>query len=531
MNRFIYRKYIFLTLIFSLLLFAGCVKPSPKSTINKLPDPRTEPIEFVHLPSDYELSVRGYGSTFFFINPMVNSYRKNIYLEKLVGIVNKEDQEFELNVVENEQVQKYIDYFTGRGRKYFEVWLERSGKYVPIFEDMLQARRVPKEIAYLSMIESGFNMKARSNKHAVGPWQFIRSTGKRYNLRIDSWADERMHLEKSTHAAASYLTDLYDIFQSWELALASYNCGERRVFREVRKHKSHDYWVVSESLPRETRNYVPKYFAALIISKNPEKYGFKKPEFIREKDYQLVNVPPSKNLKDIARISNISDETLLDFNPSLISKATPPGSSYQLKVPRIYADQVESKNKEIAALKIVKEPSVTRPKITYYRVRNGDNLGYIAKKFRTSVKSIKRLNKINGTKIFPGQRLRISGSSKSYASSSKSKKRTYTSSSGSTHKVRSGESLSVIAEKYGTSVRSIKSANNLSNTKIKAGQTLRIPKSKSSKSSSKVDYKIRNGDTLSEIAENYRVSVSDLKKWNNMSSNRLTAGKKIVIFR
>lgn len=528
MNKFFHPKYVLLIFSFSLLIFAGCAKPPSEPTITKIPDLKTDPLGFVHLPSDYELSVRRYGSTFFFINPMVNEYRKNIYIEKLIGIINKKDEEFKLNVVENEKVQKYIDYFTGRGSKYFEVWLERSGKYIPIFEDMLQARGVPKEIAYLSMIESGFNLKARSNKHAVGPWQFIRSTGKRYNLRIDSWVDERMHLEKSTHAAASYLTDLYDIFQSWELALASYNCGEHRVFREVRKHKSHDFWVISKTLPRETRNYIPKYFAALIISKNPEKYGFKRPNFINEKDYSLVNIPPSKSLKEIAKVSNIDKETLLGFNPSLVGKVTPPENSYQLKVPKDHAKLVESKNKEIAALKIVKRPEVTKPKITYYRVRSGDNLGYIAKKFRTSVKSIKRLNRIKGTTIFPGQRLRISGYSKSYASSSKSKKRTYASSSGGKHKVRSGESLSVIAERYGTSVRLIKSANNLRGTKIKAGQTLRIPKSKSS---SRVSYKIRSGDTLSEIAENYRVSVSDLKKWNNMSSSRLTAGKEIVIYR
>lgn len=524
MSLFIYRKYELTVIILSLILFAGCVKSPSTTSVSKLPDIKTEPIEFVHLPSDYELSVRGLGSTFFSINPIVNEYRRIIYLDKLVGIVSKEDEGFELNVVENEQVQKYIDYFTGKGRKYFEVWLERSGQYIPIFEDMLQSRRVPKEIAYLSMIESGFNLKARSNKHAVGPWQFISSTGRRYDLRIDSWVDERMHLEKSTHAAASYLSDLYDIFQSWELALASYNCGERRVYREVRKHNSHDFWTISETLPRETRNYVPKYFAALIISKNPEKYGFEKPEFIREKNYQLVNIPPAKSLKDIAKISNISDKTLLDHNPSLIGKATPPGSYYQLKVPKGYADLIESKNKEIAALKIAKKPDVTRPKINYYKVRSGDNLGYIAKKFGTSVRSIKSLNKISGTKIFPGQKLRVSGYAKSNTSSSSGRKY---SSSGS-HKVKRGESLSVIAEKYGTSVSSIKSVNNINGTKIKAGQTLKIP---SSSKSSKVSYKIKNGDTLSEIAANYRVSVSDLKKWNNMSSNRLTAGKKIVIFR
>lgn len=513
------KKESFFLLVFLLILTSGCVKQPPgkiSSQSHQVPV-KTEPIEFVHLPSDYEIAVRGLGPTFSYLNPLTNDYRKKIYLKKLIGIVSKDKEEFELNVVQNEKVQHYIDYFTGKGRRYYEVWLERSGKYIPIFEDILESRRIPKEIAYLSMIESGFNLKARSNKHAVGPWQFIKSTGLRYNLKIDSWVDERMHLEKSTHAAASYLTDLYDIFQSWELALASYNCGEKRVYREMRKHNSSDFWVISESLPRETRNYIPKYFAALIIAKNPEKYGFVNPVFIKEKDYQLASVPPAKSLKDIAKISTIDHDLLYDYNPSLIGLATPPGSYYQLKIPRGYEGLIENKNKEIAALEVVKSPYNSPSNTTYYSVRKGDSLGLIARKYGTSVRSIKALNNINGHTIYPGQRLRISG----YASRSNS------SSGGSSfnHTVTSGESLYLLARKYGTSVGSIKRANNLNGSTIVVGQNITIP------GSSKVNYRIKNGDTLSEIAEAYRVSVSDLKKWNNMSSSRLTAGKKLVIYR
>ncbi|MGH7884067.1 MAG: LysM peptidoglycan-binding domain-containing protein [Thermodesulfobacteriota bacterium] len=527
MSIFINRKLsITLVAIVNFLFVAGCAKEPSKPLVTTIPEIKTEPIEFVQLPSDYEIALRGLGSTYFYINPISNDYRRKIYVKKLIGIVNKDKYEFELNVVENEKVKKYIDYFTGRGREYYEVWLERSGNYIPIFEDILETWKIPKEIAYLSMIESGFNMKARSNKHAVGPWQFINSTGIRYNLKIDSWVDERMHLEKSTHAAASYLTDLYDIFQSWELALASYNCGEKRVYREVKKHNSYDYWVISQSLPKETREYIPKYFAALLIAKNPEKYGFKKPNFIREKDYQLVNIPPSKSLKDIANVCTIDYETLLDYNPSLIGLATPPGSYYQLRVPREYALHLESKSKEIASLEEIKYLSATKEKteFTYYKVRKGDNLGYIAKKFGTSTGNIKSLNNINGSTIYPGQNLRISGNYKSSTPQSTQLKN----STVTNHKVRNGESLYVIAKKYNTSIDSIKSVNNLSSSNIVTGQTLKIH---GSQTSSTLNYKVKNGDTLSQIAETYSVSVTDLKKWNKMSSSRLTAGKKLVIYR
>lgn len=500
-----------------LLFTSSCVKKPHDSSIStpslEKQILKTEPIDFVHLPSDYELSVRGLGSTFSLLNPVANDYRKRVYIGKLSAILNKNRNEFELNVVQNEKVQYYIDFFTGRGKSFFQIWLDRSGKYIPIFEDIMESRRIPKEIAYLSMIESGFNLKARSHKHAVGPWQFIRSTGLRYDLKINSWVDERMHLEKSTHAAASYLTDLYDIFQSWELALASYNCGEKRVYREMRRHNSSDFWVISETLPRETRNYIPKYFAALLIAKNPEKYGFKSPEFIREKDYDLVSVPPAKSLKEIARLSAIDHDHLYDYNPSLIGRATPPGSYYQLKIPSSHAEIVKSKNKEIAALDVVKTPYSSTSGVSYYSVRRGDNLGSIARRFGTSVSSIKNLNGLNGHTIYPGQKLRVSG----YAKRSVGKS--------FNHTVKSGESLYVIARRYGTSVGSIKNANNLNSSTIIAGQEITIP------GSSRVSYRIKNGDTLSEIAATYRVSVSDLKKWNNISSNRITAGKNLVIYR
>ena len=378
------------------------------------------------------------------------------------------------------------------------------------------------------MIESGFKMNARSHAAAVGPWQFIRSTGKKYKLKINPWVDERMDLEKATHAAANYLNDLYDMFQSWELAMAAYNCGEERTFRAVRKNRSYDFWVVAKDLPRETRNYVPKYQAALTIAKNPRKYGFKKPRNKSRLDYVKVSVPPQRSLKEIAKIINVNHETLYKYNPDLVGRATAPGRRSSINVPRKYENRVEENKQLIAALSKMKKPSYGS-KTYYYKVRRGDTLSTIARRHGTTVKSLKRNNSIRGSFIKAGQRLKIVKGS-SYRSSYASSKSTSKSSSSGKYKVRRGDSLSVIAEKHGVSVRSLKVANNISGTKIKAGQTLKIPSRKSA-SKSKVNYKIKRGDTLIKIANSYSVSVSDIKRWNSLNSTKLIAGKNLVIYR
>ena len=193
---------------------------------------------------------------------------------------------------------------------------------------------MPTDLVYLSMIESGFQVKAKSHKAAVGPWQFIKPTAKRYGLRVDAWADERMDPKKSTIAAANYLSDLYAMFQNWELAAAGYNCGEDRVQSAIDKYGINDFWQISEfTLPKETKNYVPKLMAALIVAKNPEKYGFIGIQYQPSQDYEVAFVPGQKSLKDIAQVIGVSQNTLVELNPALKLKTTPPGSSYDINVP------------------------------------------------------------------------------------------------------------------------------------------------------------------------------------------------------
>lgn len=186
------------------------------------------------------------------------------------------NSEFDFPITLNSRVESWIDYFTGRGRPHFERYLERSELFVPYIRPILKQNGLPQDLVYLAMIESGFNNHARSQAKAVGPWQFISATGKRYGLMVNWWVDERRDTRKSTLAAVEYLRDLYSIFRSWELAAAAYNAGESKIARAVRRFGSKDFWVISRHrfLRPETRDYVPKIIAAAIIAKNREQFGF-----------------------------------------------------------------------------------------------------------------------------------------------------------------------------------------------------------------------------------------------------------------
>lgn len=442
------------------------------------------------------------------------------------------ENENEIPVVFNSRVQYFLEYFQTRGRGFFSNWLSRSGKYIPMMKQILVAKEMPVDLVYLAMIESGFNVRAKSHMGAVGPWQFIESTGKRYGLRIDSWVDERMDPEKSTIAAANYLRDLYDMFQSWELAAAGYNCGEERVQAAIDRFQVYDFWEISEhTLPKETKDYVPKLMAALIIAKKPEQYGFKGIEYQEPKPVEKVLVLPQRSLRDIAGVIGINYISLRDFNPSLIREATPPGDSYKINVPMGYGKAVAARYNDISALKMV---AVATPSnsITYYRVRRGDSLGKIARRYGVSVSSMKSANKIRGSMIRVGQMLAIPGGSRVAYSSTKG---TVQKNGSISHRVKGGDSLGRIAANYGSSVSAIKSANGIKGSQIIAGQVLTIPGGKTfstnnSKSGDIIKYRVRKGDTLWDIASKYDVSVSSIKRWNNLRSSQLASGKQLTIY-
>ncbi len=492
----------------------------------------------VGLVSTNSLFAKEEESGFFLLQPNSDTWTTYYYFFDLRRRILQDfphiipESENDIPVVLNDKVHRFLDYFQNSGRGFFSVWLSRSGKYIPMMREILEAKGLPIDLVYLAMIESGFNTKAKSRKGAVGPWQFISSTALRYGLRVDAWVDERMDPEKSTIAAANYLRDLYDMFQSWELAAAGYNCGEERVQAAINRFNVYDFWEISEyTLPQETKDYVPKLMAALIIAKNPEKYGFSGIEYQEPESFEKVVVPPQRSLADIGRIIGVSDKRLKDLNPSLIRGSTPAGNSYEIRVPSGYGKIVAAKQSEISALRMV----ALAGSPVRYRVRPGDNLGKIASRYGVSVSSIKRANGIKGSIIRIGQVLTIPGKSTgTYVSSGTSYGKTNTrTSSSSQYRVKNGDTLGGIAARYGTSVSSIQKANGIKGSTIRTGQVLTIPGGDTVSRGggmNVVKYRVKNGDTLWNIANRYKVTVSDLKNWNNLKSSRLASGDRLTIY-
>ena len=243
---------------------------------------------------------------------------------------------FDVPIQMNKQVRAYLVYFSTERKATIARYLARSTRYLPMIKEVFQEAGLPEDMAYLAMIESGFNNRAYSPAAACGMWQFIKGTGLRYGLTIDSYVDERRDPEKATRAAAKYLLDLYKQFGSWYLAAASYNCGEGRVQRELNQSNHKNFWELSANmcLPTETKNYVPQMIAATIIAKNPEKFGFKNVPYLPPVKYDKVPVTEPTSLTAAAVAVNVPPDEVKDLNPELLRGITPPDApSYTLNLP------------------------------------------------------------------------------------------------------------------------------------------------------------------------------------------------------
>lgn len=476
-------------------------------------------------------------SSFFIMNPHQQAWMSYYLFESTLDEFPDvaPETEREIPIVYNARVLHYVNQYQNKNRRSFSIWLERSGKYAPNMKTILQQRGLPTDLVYLSMIESGFQVKAKSHKAAVGPWQFIKPTAKRYGLRVDSWVDERMDPKKSTIAAANYLSDLHAMFQNWELAAAGYNCGEDRVQSAIDKYGINDFWQISEfTLPRETKNYVPKLMAALIVAKNPEKYGFVGIQYQPSQEYEVAYVSGQKSLKDIARVIGVSQSSLVELNPALKLKATPPGASYDINVPPGYGVIVAQKSAELTAISNVNTQIAKSSGrgTKWHKVRRGDTLGKISYKYGVSVAKIKRANGLRNSTIRAGQSLKIPVvAGVSYTPS-------YQNTSTVKYKVRSGDTLGAIAARHRVNISSVKNANGLRGSLIRTGQVLTIPGSSgryydtargSQKTTKTAKYKVKPGDTLGVIASRHNVSVTTIKKANGMKGSMIRSGQVIAI--
>ncbi len=424
--------------------------------------------------------------------------------------------DLEIAVVENEHVQREIRSFTTVEREAFLEGYRRSGLYRPMILEQLEAAGLPSQLSWMPLVESWFKVRALSRAGALGMWQFISSTGLRYGLGRDAWVDERMDPDKATVAAIRYLTDLHGLFGDWPKALAAYNCGEARVQRAQNRNPGQylDFWDLYEMLPGETRRYVPRFFASLIIIENPDAYGMRLPEPLPPMEWTTVSVDRPVELKRLELELGLEDGTLAGLNSELRHRATP-DRAYDLKVP------VAAEPLLLAKLDELPQWSPPTPMFVTHRVRRGDTLSGIAGRHGTSVAAIMRSNNLRSAhRIWPGQRLQVpvQGAAAPPAAAA--------SATGS-HVVRRGDSLYSIARRYGTTVAQLKAVNGLGSELIHPGQELRIrPGSRDGLQK----YRVNPGDTLSAIAASHRVRLSSLLRVNGLTSrSTIYPGQWLVI--
>lgn len=437
-----------------------------------------------------------------------------------------DDREGHIPLVINNRVEQAIEFFQTKGRSNFETWLSRYGVYSNLIIDILKDNGLPEELVFHSMVESGLNPKAYSRAHAAGLWQFVSSTARRYGLVRTWWVDERRDPVKSTRAAADYLKDLFIEFDDWYLALAAYNAGTGRVNRAVRLHQTRDFWRLS-SLPRETRNHVPTFLAAAVISRDPERYGFRVPES-DPLTFDEVVLENSADLSVIARSSDISLEQLREYNPELRQFATPPDQPYTLRLPE------GTRTQFLAAFSVLPEDQRFTPQYVVHWVRKGETLSLIAERYRVSIHHIASINNIrNYHRLQIGQKLTIpvpslapSGALVASSRSGDQTTREYV--------VRRGDTLGHIAVRYGTSARTLRQWNELRYGEyIYPGQKLIVPVKPDDERGTSVKeiYTVNRGDTLSHIATRFGTSVTKIRTWNGLDQGALIfPGQKLVIY-
>jgi len=470
----------------------------------------------------------------------------------------------------NPQIRSFIDYFSKRNRNYLTIMEQRKNIYFPIFEEYLKKHDMPDELKYLSIVESGLNPKAISRAGAAGLWQFMPSTGKIYHLRQDTYIDERLDPYLATEAACKYLKQLYNIFNDWELALASYNCGPGNVRKAIRKSGyKESFWGIYNHLPKETRGYVPQFVAIMYVMNHLDDYGFEKvlPEYAME--FDTVRISQTINIDMLCQYLGICRDDVNKLNPGLRQELIPGYLNYSLRLP---ADVMATLHANRTAIldsclvpevaKIAYEESIQPAKIVY-TVKKGDYLGKIAEKHRVSVNDIRQWNKLKQNTVYVGQKIVIhtkqpvsapktavaqttsvpagktGGSSAPTTRSSTSTAKSQ-SDSGSLkiyHEVKPGDNLHRIAERYDVSVSDIREWNKLSSTVINVGQKLVInsstePGGQHQEKSNAVPkvYQVQPGDTLWSISRKYEgLTVEEIKKKNNLKDENIKPGMKLIL--
>jgi membrane-bound lytic murein transglycosylase D len=406
-------------------------------------------------------------------------------------LIGESDLRENINIplVFNDAVEHYIRYFTTTKKDLFKKWLTRKKRYAPLIEGILREHGLPEDLVYLAMIESGFNLHAYSPMKAAGPWQFIPETGRRYGLEVNHWVDERRDIRKSTVAAARYLQELFDQFDCWYLAAAGYNAGENRIGRLIKKYSTKDFWQLHayNTLPRETREYVPQLIAAAIIAKDPERYGLSEIENVPTFEFVKETIPGGVPLKAVARAASSDVHSIRTLNPEIRRGITPPGKDYGIKLP-IETDPDTFQSSLTSILN--EEKRVVG--ITRHRTKRQDNLREITKRYGVSKADLVLVNgspfQLKRGLLVYIPRFDKAEREEEYDEAKKADLRNTIAHStlqskaqprrAVTHVVKRGETLSVIAAKYDMDVRTLKNINGLKNNRIQKGMRLRVSSSR-----------------------------------------------------
>lgn len=380
----------------------------------------------------------------------------------------------------NSKVEYFLNIFQTSGRSWFSKWLSRSERYIPMMKKVLRENSLPEDLVYLAMIESGFSPHAYSPANAVGPWQFMAGTGKRYSLRINPWIDERRDPLKSTVAAALYLKELYSLFnKNWYLAAAGYNAGENKILRAIDMYNSTDFWELAEGsyLKRETKDYVPKLLAAAIIAKDPANYGFADVAYLPPIEYDSVIIPSRTDLDLVAQLTGVSYETIRDLNPGLRKWCTPPDyPQYELKIPMGTKDRFLSAYQKIPPA----ERYTERVVYTSYRAKKGDSIASISRRFGADPREVAAINKLKHSRKLRGKLLKVP-------------------------------------------------VNPVCVPALVA-QSASAPEKKKIYKPIVQYYTVKHGDTLTSVARRFNVTTKIIAAWNNLRlKGTLLPGKKIIV--
>ena len=462
----------------------------------------------------------------------------------------------------------------------FRKGIIRSGRYLEVMEAIFERHGLPKELVRLPHVESSFNYSSRSSKGAAGIWQFMPRTGRAYKLRVGRSVDERLDPIAATDGAARYLKDAYRKLGNWPLAVTSYNHGQAGMARAKRRHGPNLVTIIdkyrSRSFRYASKNFYAEFLAAVEVSENYRTY-FGPLALMEPLRYQDIYLDKSVRVRTFTAIEGLSQDVLREYNPQFRrrfwtrSRVLPSG--FTLHVPAGKAEEARVALAKAPAVRWRGAPAKVPP--DGYRIRSGDSLTVIARRFGTSVKAIQRLNDLEGTRIYAGQVLRIPGlrrASEGQGGSSRSQTaRRTAANSGSpppeSYRVRRGDSLSVIAQRFGTSIAAIKRMNNLRGSRIHPGQVLKLsepakapektagpaasakveaqsqsPQASPSKANAEAPapspqapapqptlYRVRRGDSLIVIARRFGTSVGEIRRANRLKGSRILVGQRLKI--